>query len=74
MANFIVEYAGAPVRFGCVLADIELVPKAKASWFASEADAWKAVHRAELNPRWCHVVNLYEKNLNHRGTEARRIN
>ncbi len=57
-ATFILEYAGAPVRIsanGCV----ELMQEQFADRFASEADAWLAVHRSGLNPKHCRVVNLY---------------
>ena len=59
-ANFILEYAGAPVRFN---ADAhELVQEHEASRFTAEQEAWYAAYKADLNPMRCRVINLYQRN------------
>lgn len=60
-AQFILEYGGAPVRFGS--AGVQLVSEAEADKFIAEADAWLTAHANHLNPAHCRVVNLYERNL-----------
>ena len=59
-AQFILEYAGAPVRFG--IAGATLCQEWEADRFISEADVWLAAHRAGLLTARCRVVNLYERN------------
>ena len=59
-ADFIVEYAGAPVRFTPAGA-IELVPENQATPFCDEASAALAAHRSGLNADHCEIVNLYER-------------
>ena len=63
-SNFILEYAGAPVRFSS--GGHELVSEEKATPFAAEYSAWHEAHRAGLNPRHCRVVNRYEANRKER--------
>ena len=57
-ADFIVEYAGAPVRFTPAGA-IELVPENQATPFRDESSAALAAHRAGLNRNHCRVVPLH---------------
>lgn len=58
-AQFILEYAGAPVRFN---GGMELVDEANADKFIAEQDAWWAAYQNNLNPAHCRVVNLYVRN------------
>ncbi len=61
-ATYIVEYAGAPVKFNGL--DVpELVTEAKATAFANQPDAWQAVYLAALNPQRCQLVNAHERSL-----------
>lgn len=59
-AQFILEYAGAPV---CFNRGVELVPEHQADRFVAEQDAWWAAYQAGLNPDRCRVVNLYLRSL-----------
>lgn len=56
-AQFIIEYAGAPVRF--INGQIELVKEEHADKFVSEPAAWFAAYRADLNLDRIQVVNAY---------------
>jgi len=56
-ANFIVEYAGAPVRF--TDRQVELVPEKLATPFNNEAAAWHAAHEAKLPVNFVNVANTY---------------
>ena len=59
-ANFILEYAGAPVKFSS--GGHELVTEEEATPFVLEYSAWYEALRAGLNPKHCRVVNLYARN------------
>ena len=58
-AQFILVYAGAPVRFGS--AGATLGQEWEADRFIAEPDAWLAAHRAGLAPGRCRVVDLYAR-------------
>ena len=58
-AQFILEYAGAPVRFGS--AGAQLVTEAEADKFISEADAWQTARANALPPPHCRVINIYAR-------------
>ena len=63
-AKFIVEYAGAPVRFSERTGGLfELVQEHQASRFICEADAWLKANANGLALRHCEVINLYERQL-----------
>ena len=56
---YLVEYAGAPVRFGFGTSHtVEIVQEWQADRFASEADAWWAAYQAGLSPNRCAVKTL----------------
>jgi len=61
-AQFIVEYAGAPVKFAGI--GFDLVPAEQASVFSNEADAWQAAHQHHLSPKNTRVVTLYSRQIN----------
>ena len=59
-AQFIIEYGGCPVQMGTGQA--LLTTEQSADRFTSEAEAWWAAYRMDLNPDRVRVVNLYERN------------
>ena len=58
-ANYILEYAGAPVRFTEGSHAIELVEERFATPFLSDGDALKRAFDARLNLNHCEVVNTH---------------
>lgn len=60
-AQFIIEYAGQPVRF--VAGQPELVDEDSATRYISEADAWLDALKYGFSPTHTEVVNFYERNL-----------
>ncbi len=62
-SQYIVEYAGLPLRFNGHQATS--VPEHEATVFTAEADGWLAAHHAALPPRKLRVINLYVRNTTH---------
>ncbi len=56
-AQFIIRYAGKGMAF-CD-GRVDLVEDHHADKFISEADAWYAAYKTDLNPMHTTVVNLY---------------
>lgn len=65
-AEFIIEYAGAPIRF--VAGQPEITDQSLASKYSNEADAWYAAYQHNLNPDRCKVVDRYSLNIARGGT------
>lgn len=59
--QFILEYAGQPVRFGS--GGMELTDELHADKFLLEAEAWMTACANDLNPANCRVRNLNAESL-----------
>jgi hypothetical protein len=70
--NFILEYAGGPVRFADDSGAIEIVPEHLATPFSSDGDALMRARNAGLNLDRCEAVNTYlrDKEAGHAGRPA----
>lgn len=69
-ANFIIEYAGAPVRVNGG-GTIELVGEHLATPYASEADAWWGAFKLGLNENRVRVVNTHSRDTSPRPSPHR---
>jgi hypothetical protein len=59
-AQFLIEYAGMPMRFNGKTAIS--CTETEATPFVAEADAWWAAFNAQLNPDRCRVVDIDARN------------
>lgn len=60
-ASFYITYAGSPVAFSD--GEVKFVSERQADKFISEADAWHAAARNNLNPQHCAMKSAYQNGL-----------